>query len=173
MKNQTKSLYFTAAILFAVMLIPAQQVVAAPALVKNVDQPGRQPYEMWIEFGTSYCSFNCSNIYSYGGVTLFDGPAVPAGKRLIIQGVSASIPANSSMITISLQTSQILSNQYVKWQYSGPYYLQYTSGNSYGMSSPTFVEYGPGESPHLRIYTANPNSVIGNVTLNGYLIDAN
>jgi hypothetical protein len=52
-------------------------VIPRPAIVKNVDEPGRIPYQQFFSAtpGTTGCGLNfCS--YSF--------PAVPAGKRLVI-----------------------------------------------------------------------------------------
>jgi hypothetical protein len=56
-----------------------------PADTKNVDEPGRLPYEQVIEFSRFGCSTtNCSNFRLLGGTFLFDAPPGPAGKRLAL-----------------------------------------------------------------------------------------
>lgn len=56
-----------------------------PAYTKNVDEPGRLPYEQIIEFSRFGCSTtNCSKFRLLGGTFLFDAPLVPAGKRLVL-----------------------------------------------------------------------------------------
>src|SRR4051812_19831243 len=57
---------------------PAIAAAVKAALVKNVDEPGRMPYRVEV-----HCDTVASNICSA------DGPAVPAGMRLVIEHVSA------------------------------------------------------------------------------------
>ena len=99
-----------------------------------------------MEFSQFSCSFNCSNFAHIGSTFIFDAPAVPAGKRLVIQWVSADIPSNNEFNSISLQTSPVLSNQNVKWQYHGPFISSWPVATSHGMSSASFTTYGPGQS---------------------------
>jgi len=171
---QKKSLALVAAILSTAALLPVQEAAAAAALVKNVDEPGRQPYEAWVEFyPTIGCSFNCSNFNTFGSVIVFDAPAVPAGKRLVVQWVSAMLPSGSPINVISLQSSTIISNQYVKWQSYGPFNQFFPGTDVYGMSSAAYTTYGPGEQPHIRVQLGAKNNYSGNVVISGYLIDAN
>ena len=139
--------------------------------VKNANEPGREPYEAYIEFHSSGCGgFGCSNFNTLGTVVLFDGPEVPADKRLVVRKLSGRLP-NSDVLNLSvvLQQSQILSQQLVKFGFYGPFFAQ---GALAGFSTDAFVTYGPGERPHFNLILPNGNNFIGYITLTGYLIDA-
>lgn len=144
-----------------------------PLLIKDLNTPGRRPYEAQIEFFSSGCSRNCTNFLSFGSVLLFDGPPVPAGKRLVIEWVSAELPANNVYNSISLQSSRIIANQSVKWQYFGPFFQTSPENILHGMSSAAFTTYGPGEAPHIRLQINSINNYFANITISGYLIKAN
>ena len=171
------SVLFGLVFLFAMGLVETQLSGDAlaqirPAYTKNVDEPGRQPYEYYIEFGVSSgCSFNCSNFVSFGSVILFDGPEVPAGKRLVIQHLSGRLPNNSGTnVSVALQQSQVLSLQLVKWAFFGPFFAQFSMVGFHGEA---FATYGPGERPHFNVVLPDQNNFIGYVNISGYLIDAN
>ena len=142
------------------------------ALVKNVDEPGRQPYEAYVEFTQSNCSFGgCSTFNNFGGTVLFDLAPVPAGKRWVIQHVSGRIPSNTSADAhVGLQTQQIISFQLVKWAFGGPFQPQF--GTTQFFSTPTFVTVGPGEAPHVHVFLPSGNNVVGFLSFSGYLIDS-
>ena len=138
--------------------------------VENVDEPGRQPYEAYIEFTRFSCSgFNCSNFASLGDVVLFDGPVVPSGKRLVLQHVSGRVPnAGTDNVSVLLQQSQVLSQQLVKWGFYGPFFPQFSLT---AFSAPAYTTYGPGERPHLNLILPAGNNFVGYIALSGYLID--
>lgn len=161
----------TGAGLLSSLVAPRLIAQIRAALVKNVDEPGRQPYQAYIEFSQASCSFNCSNFVSFGSIRLFDGPAVPAGKRLVIRNVSGRLPnATTAGVQVALQTSQILSAQNVKWAYFGPYELIGSALASF--SANTFVTCEPGEQPHFNLLLPSANNFVSFVSVSGYLIDA-
>jgi len=140
--------------------------------VKNVNEPGREPYEAYVEFSRFGCSgFACENFNTLGDIILFDGPVVPAGKRLIVKKLSGRLPNNSVQdVSIVLQQTQIVSQQLVKFGFYGPFFGQFNG--LAGFSTDAFVTYGPGERPHFNAILPSGNNFIGYVTLTGYLIDA-
>lgn len=139
-------------------------------LVKNLNEPGREPYEYGIEFDSSSCSFNCSNFAHLGQVIVFDGPVVPAGKRLIVQHVSGRLPnTGSDEVSVLLQAQQVLAQQTVKWAFYGPFFIQSTMP---GFSAEAFATYGPGERPHFNLRLPVANNFLAYVSIAGYLIDA-
>lgn len=160
-------------------LVPALGLLASaaasaqvrPAYTKNVDERGRAPYEMYVEFSRFGCSFNCANFGNFGSIYLFDAPAVPAGKRLVVEQVTGRLPSNSTAdISVALQSQVVISLQFVKWAYFGPFQTQ---SNTVAFRSDAFATYGPGEQPHFHLVLPDENNIIGFVTLSGYLIDAN
>jgi hypothetical protein len=176
MSTPRKSRWLTVAIALlgavaGTLWAPEADAQIRPAYVKNVDEPGRIPYEECIEFSVIGCSsLNCSNYNSLGTVSLFDGPAVPAGKRLIVQRVSGRLPNNTGDgVSVALQGSQIVSMQSVKWVHFGPYFSQLSM---IGFGAEAFATYGPGQRPHVNVVLPDHNNFIGFVTISGYLIDA-
>lgn len=165
----------TTGLMFFGALLQAQPAAAQirPAYTKNVDQPGRLPYEAYVAFSRFGCSANCTNFASlFGSTFLFDAPAVPAGKRLVLQWVSANIPGNNAFDQVALQSSRVFSAQHLKWSYAGPFFGEFPSSGVFGMSAGTFATYGPGESPHIFVFINSASNFDGSVTLAGYLIDA-
>jgi len=138
---------------------------------KNVNEPGRQPYEAYVEFTRFGCGgFNCSNFSSLGNVMVFDGPLVPAGKRLVVRKLSGRLPNDGSQdVSILLQQSQVISQQLVKFGFYGPFFTQFTLP---AFSTDAFVTYGPGERPHFNVVLPSANNFVAYVTITGYLIDA-
>lgn len=67
-----------ATVIGAFSAAPVVAQVIRAALVKNVDEPGRVPYQSWSD------SLQCGA----GGCALSGFPAVPAGKRLVITYVN-------------------------------------------------------------------------------------
>ena len=58
----------------------------SPIAVKSSGEPGRQPYVASIGFSQFGCfTIQCTNLVKSGSAVLFDGPEIPAGKRLVIQ----------------------------------------------------------------------------------------
>ena len=170
---------------FAVACLPAVvgsvvlsvAVAQRPALVKNTDEPGRTPYEVEVEFNGTACFTNCVNFGSFGPVVLFDvNSPVPAGKRLVIRHISGQVIGSQGCGTcsIGLQTSQIISAEYLKWSYPGPFISSIPSSGVVvnGFSADVFVTVGPGEMPHMRVQAPGQGGFISNIVISGYLIDA-
>ncbi|HUJ50422.1 MAG TPA: hypothetical protein VLW25_09485 [Bryobacteraceae bacterium] len=126
----------------------AQAVRAA--LVRNQDEPGRNPY--FETRGDSVCASGaCSLTFS----------AVPAGQRLVVTfvstGYSSFAPPPSFVI---LETP----NKHVQWFQT----FQTDSTSSY-MSSPVVAYYEAGETPVLLCGVAGGSSGLSG-TLSGYYI---
>jgi len=177
MKKVLITILVTAALLAAVGVtfsIVAPDAVAQirAALVKNVDEPGRAPYDEYVEFSMFGCSFGgCTNYANFFGVILFDVPAVPVGKRLIITNVSGSLPSNSATgAHFAFQTSQVISLQLVKSAFFGPFFSQ--SGVVQNFDAAVNTSYGPGEQPHVHLLLPSSNNLIGFINIRGYYIDA-
>ena len=152
--------------------IPEASAQIRAAYTKNVNEPGREPYNITVEFSSLSCIFNCSNFAQFSGVLLFNAPPVPAGKRLIVLSVSAQLPSNNAFNSISFQSQRVISNQRAKWQFHGPFYSN-ESGILWGMSSEAFFTYEPGETPMIRVGLGDSNNYFSSISIGGYLIDAN
>jgi hypothetical protein len=145
------------------------------AITKNVDEPGRQPYEAYVEFGfPTGCIVGCSNFFTGGNTVTFELPAIPTGKRFIIRHVSGVFPTTSlsEECMMSLQNSQNKN----KWAFYGPFYPFALSG-TVRYSSDAFTTYGPGEAPHVYLFVRDLDksspAASYSLIVGGYLIDAN
>jgi len=149
-----------------------------PALVKNVDEPGRTPWETRTQFlpnaGGCWVPSDCYNYTDGTGFAVFDLRPVPAGKRWIVQMATGGLVNGQSRITsIELTNGRgFLVFDNIKWIFSGPF----TAGTSFDsaiFSANLFATFGPGETPSVRV-TGNPNlSGYSVIVFSGYLIDAN
>lgn len=151
---------------------PSPLPVTVNGGVSNPDEPGRQPYVASLAFSQYGCfSLQCANFVKQGSAVLFDGPEVPAGKRLVIKYVSGYLPnADTASLAVGLQSEQILTLSEVIWSFFGPFYA--LKGPVIGFSSQAFATYGPGERPHVHVVAPAINDFVGLVSLSGYLIDA-
>lgn len=174
----TLNLKFFAVIgILAVMVIVAG-IVAGPvlaqavkaALIKNVDEPGRLPYEAQALFATGQCASSCADFAQNALGVVFTLPAVPNGKRLIIKSVTASLPTNAGAGTfLAFQSLTTVRGNLFKWAFYGPFPV---SGSRAGMSSQnSFFTYGPGEKPVVSTNAIPAGDTTYEVDVTGYLID--
>jgi hypothetical protein len=144
-----------------------------PAYTKNIDEPGRTPYSISIDYSRLGCSgVNCVDSATWGKIVFIDGPLVPAGKRLVVQWVSGDVPANSNGILFGVQTSRVVANQLVVWQYAGPFHVASPGSAVHSFGTPAFFTVEPGRSPHFRIFIDDAANTIQSFSYTGYLIDA-
>jgi hypothetical protein len=138
------------------------------AVVKNVDEPGRMPYQQLIEFNTSapVCPI------SQGCLVAF--PPVPAGKRLIVERATLLLGVFGGTINfwgfgdglgINSGNTAILKADFTPALLIAG--VQFFAGNQ-----DTLVYFEAGATPKLKILTTAPVSFVGNASLHGYLIDA-
>jgi hypothetical protein len=134
-----------------------------PALVQNIDEPGRNPYQQGMNFlasGTTCGSLSCIATF----------PAVPPGKRLVLTYVSALYGLSANAISAFIQvgktgdTDRILFLPAVTANPAG-------SGASYTAAGPVTFYYEPGDTPTVTVDGQNINfgSTVY-VTLVGYLV---
>ena len=139
-------------------------------VVATVKQP--QPYEVYAEFSTSDCSVGCTNLVSGATYVLFDLAPVPSGKRWVITRITGRVPFVSDVAHVALLSMRITSLQFVKEAFFGPYFPAVGSELK-GFSTGAFSSYGPGETPHVQVQSAQALSTYGSfLTFSGYLIDA-
>jgi hypothetical protein len=132
--------------------------------VKNVDEKGRVPYQTTQLIITSTCSFN--SILYFCDHTL---PAVPAGKRLVVEHITM-FAALASGVPDSLRFLNPVSNGTLFWVQPTFTPRAIDSAHSF-LDRPVHVYYEPGQSPMIRLQTTGqPVSV--EFTVHGYLIDA-
>jgi len=171
-----------AAVLVAVvsaLAVTPTSVVAQirAALVKNVDEPWRTPWETRTEFlpnaGGCYTPGDCFNYVDGSGFAKFELRPVPAGKRWSWSRPPAAwstVTGRTQQIWLGTGTTAIVFDG-VKWMYGGPFY----PGTSFSMttfSSEVHATFGPGEVPVVRVFGSPSLSGYASLVFKGYLIDA-
>jgi hypothetical protein len=150
---------------FSAMHVSAQ---IRPAYVKNVDQPGRVPYQLTVSFSNG--SPGC--ITASACILSFD--AVPAGKRLIVEQLTLMVSANGGPPT-QVAFGDNFSTNTGNIAIVAPDFRagSVVLGATFWMSaSQVRVYYGPGETPKLKVFLPGTLGVVSNATVHGYLIDA-
>jgi hypothetical protein len=157
MKNRLLTLAGALA-LFAVLgkfyAAPALAQVVRAAVVKNLDERGRNPYMQ-----TTFLSCTAAN----GLCDLFF-PAVPAGKRLVVEHVSANVYAASGINATFLLTPGNAQFALAARANSSPTLL--------AVNEPVLAYFDAGQSPLYRVAlnVAGSQSSISAV-ISGYLVD--
>jgi hypothetical protein len=145
------------------------------ALVKNVDQPGRTPYQMLSGVVGGGCfRGSCLNITSSPDSVMYDLPPIPAGKRWVVNMASGGfIDATGRVTQIELRNGRgAVVFDSLKWIFSGPYGTG-TVFSSVNFSEQLFTTFEPGETPTVRVSASTPT--VGSyfvLSFDGYLIDA-
>jgi hypothetical protein len=135
------------------------------ALIKNIDEPGRTPYQ-----SSQSCNTPGNTLCSA------DFTPVPAGKRLVIQHLSGLVACYSINNNCELQFN------YVFLTTKGPNYLSggdsayvpmQTSANSQtAINQDVRLYVEPGGVPEYQM-VFNSGPVFAYVTITGYLVDLN
>ena len=168
-----------AAVLFIISIASPRAVQAiTAALVKNVDEPGRTPWETRSAFlpnaGGCFGGTDCLNYTDGPQYAIFDLRPIPAGKRWIVQSATGGLvngTGRTNNITLSNTRSAVIFDGQ-RWAFGGPF----GAGVDFGaviFSEKLYAAFGPGETPTVRV-TASP-SLNGYtvIVFSGYLIDAN
>ena len=165
----------------AVFTVTRSDVVAQirAALIKNVDEPWRTPWETKSQFlpsgggGGCFGTSDCFNYTEGPNYVRFDLRPVPAGKRWVVQSATGGLTGGSARLNnIQLLNSRSgLIYDGAKWIFGGPFQTGYPFEAAVFASSVTAV-FGPGEVPTVYV-TATPSlSGYSVIIFNGYLIDA-
>lgn len=165
-----------AAFLSSVTLREAIAQTIRATLIKNIDEPGRTPYQVFLQSargeancGTNYCSFLL--------------PAVPANKRLVITNVSYSIPLDATAIVQRLRLFLQNASYDIVSQLTLPYVPNPYPQDSISSGSPRrcvaseqvrwYVE--AGQQPYLDFHTSggglDANGWKSQFLITGYMID--
>ncbi|HEY2381327.1 MAG TPA: hypothetical protein VGK48_09120 [Terriglobia bacterium] len=140
-----------------------------PTYTKNVDEAGRLPYQHEVDVspGSSACP---SSSFCF-----VDFPAVPAGKRLVVQHITALVGVASGGqpnlfafgddFTTNTGNIAIIQPTFTQ----GPTIL---GANFWSLDKDITVYYEPGTAPRLKISASAGMAFVSNFTLHGYLIDA-
>ena len=133
-----------------------------PALVQDIDEPGRNPYQQTMSFvaGVSTCSNNFTCTVNF--------PAVPAGKRLVLTYVSAAFGTAPNPASASITVSQS-ANTYLRLP--AVTVNPAVVGARFIASGPVTFYYEPGDVPSVTLSAQTINfGSTDDVSLVGYLI---
>lgn len=149
-------------------VLPAGNAALAqvrPAYVKNVDEPGRSPYQQMREFNAC-ANQNCQ--------IAFD--PVPAGKRLVVERLTMLLGVVTTgapnFVAFGVGFSSNTGNKAIV----EPAFVR--AGSPLGsvqfwaLDREARVYYGPGEIPNVKVFASASFGFVGNMSLHGYLIDA-
>ena len=125
------------------------------ALIKNVDEKGRTPYQ---QFSQQFCS--TSPVCTVGL------PAVPAGKRLVVEHVNVEvIPEPGSIADLTTLTGATSGGF---WTFAG----EKMATNSVAVNAPVLAYFEAGQAPGVNVlWGVETGSGLVNVALTGYLVD--
>jgi hypothetical protein len=134
--------------------------------VRNVDEPGRAPYQEYRSAQFSSCgSLNCE----------LDFAPVPAGKRLVIRSVSGSVNVSPGTVLVNAT----LVTEFAKRLVDVPTFFQGNATTSLGnqdwlrFNSFIFAYAEPGSTPHLGVSVSpgQGGSTFASAALAGYYVD--
>jgi hypothetical protein len=149
---------------------PPASAQVRPAVVKNVDEPGRIPYQQYVSgsLGGLNCGTNFCN---------FDLPAVPAGKRLVITKFAGNMALAGSATVARLTLSIFSGGPLLEVpNNSSAYHVDgLTAGGpnryAFGMDTLLFAE--AGQAVAISFYTTGSlaTGVAQGFIVTGYLVD--
>jgi hypothetical protein len=142
-------------------LVQVTNTVAAPAIVSNMDVPGRIPYQSQVAIDANACnSADCSSTF----------PAVPANHRLVVLHLAADFAFGSAPGQVNLE--------YVGTGFSGglssaPAALKNAFFNQFLVQFELPVQFyvDAGQSFLVKTQTSSGLGVSGTVTATGYMLD--
>jgi len=152
---------------FAVLAAVVSGIVAAPgvaqlvkaALLKNVDERGRIPYQ-----GTLFCATPAT-----ASACAVDGAAVGSGKRLVIEHVSANIRVSRGK---AVEFAELRVGGGSDFQYLPAHYVSTpTVTDSYYINEQLILYVETGQTPSIFVQTASGNFISIKATITGYLVD--
>ena len=131
------------------------------AIVKNIDERGRTPYQVNLHCQTPSLSFCTAN-----------GVVVPAGKRLVLTGINGVVVVNSQLTGFDL-TITFTGGPVGFLVFLQPPTFLYNDGtyNHYQFSQPLTNYVDAGGTPVWEVSTVNSNGVAIDGTMTGYLVD--
>ena len=150
-----------AGVISGITVAPAIAAAVKAALVKNVDERGRSPYSAVL---------NCYN--PTGNACNASATAVPAGKRLVIEQVTASavVPGGAKILSYQVQVpSPGTSWVNLHMEFNG---TDIGGADFFSVNDPVLVYVEAGQTPGVEIGTNVPGGSVSTVArLTGYLID--
>ena len=140
---------------------PAIAQAVRAALVSNVDDPGRVPYQVGINDPVAF--LDCSS------VCVTEAPQVPAGKRLVITNVSGvlltGLPSGSVILPSVLGSGN--TPIYLGVVFSGTK----NGSNWFTFNQPIRLFFDAGSIPKVGVTLGASTSGASFFTLSGYMLD--
>jgi hypothetical protein len=164
-------LAFTAAFT-AIVSVPAH--AQKPALVQNIDEKGRNPYQQSIQFTpTSIATGSTPCFTGQNTCEIFFKP-VPAGYRLVVSQVTAAYAAAVAgdighlavLSTVTSTTTPVVGDIYVLPSPA-------VSAGIYTLSVPVTFYVEPGLTPFLDLTNVQFGNNTVTVSISGYLVALN
>jgi len=146
----------------AVCATPAAAQTRA-ALVQNIDEPGRNPYQEAVFsscIGSQFCNFNYS--------------AVPAGKRLVLTQITGYIDVAAGTFPNGSVSSSLGGNAYAAVHFTGVRGSASALGTRMYINQQVLAYFGPGEVPHGFmgvVSTSDTFSGGAQLQLSGYFVN--
>jgi hypothetical protein len=175
MLNRSRIIALLAFAAASTAMIPAPAHAQKPALVQNIDEKGRNPYQQGFQF-------NATTTTTLGGPTvcasnnntclIFFKP-VPAGYRLVVTHISftytaATVGADSTaaLLTVTSTTAPVVGDISAL---PAPTF----SGSRCDLSAPITFYVEPGLIPTLDMSNVLVNNTSAIVSITGYLVNLN
>jgi len=159
-------------VLAAVLGAATASAQVKSAYVKNVDEPGRLPYQVTMNFSTGV---QCSAGDCILPIGHFPSTPIPQFKRLVLQHVSLLVPtlgAAPSLIVISSDNSFDPSSGIIEVIapdfHAGP---ANSGGTTWVMDRPVHAYLEGQTASYIKFFGGGVVAGPGVVTVNGYLID--
>ena len=133
------------------------------ALVQNVDEPGRNPYQE-TQFTICGGPQNCN----------FTFAVVPSGKRLVLTHVSGFVDVRGGTLPNSNVESNFGGNQFATVFFAGTRGTVFAGATRIVYNSDVLAYFGPGEQPsgfYGLFSTTDTFLNAGSLTLTGYYIN--
>jgi hypothetical protein len=129
------------------------------ALVENIDEPGRNPYQ-------NQAFTNCSGVQFDDCDLTFT--TVPAGKRLVLTNITGFIDTTGVFPNCNIQ-SHYADNNFGAVFFSGTAGTAYEGITRYFVNIPTVTCYGAGETPKLDC-SSSDRFIAVDMALTGYYV---
>jgi hypothetical protein len=154
-------------------LLPTAAHAQKPALVQNIDEKGRNPYQQGFQFNaTTSTTVTGSTLCATNSCFIFFKP-VPAGYRLVVNQITFTYTAatpgadsTAALLTVTSTTAPVLGDISAL---PAPTF----SGNRCDLSAPVTFYVEPGLIPTLEITNVLVNNTSAIVSITGYLVALN
>ena len=148
------------------------------ALVKNVDAPGRAPYQHMVSFAPGSFGATCPGAFPWTACVV-SFPPVPPGKRLVVEHVTMML--HSFQPTFFSVGNQSSSDDFPDPNFGSDVAVitpDFASGGNTSAGPRWFIDrairvyFEPGDTPKLKVGSTGIGNGPGRASIHGYLIDA-